>query len=63
MDATTEPALATVEEIAQPVLGMSVWAVYRLIRAGNFPPAVHLGTRVKVNRKMLDEFISTGGTK
>jgi excisionase family DNA binding protein len=63
MNVKTEPALATVEEVAGPVLGMSTWALYRLIRSGGFPPAVHLGTRVKVNRAMLDEFITNGGTK
>jgi excisionase family DNA binding protein len=57
-----EPSLCTVE-VASGILGVSRFALYRLIRANKLPAAVHMGSRVRVNREMLTEYISTGGAR
>jgi len=53
--------LISVDETAV-ITSRSRWALYRDIRAENFPPAVRFGRSIRVNRALLDEFMRTGGT-
>ena len=51
-----EPDLISVPETAKR-LGVSTETIYRQIRAGNFPPAVHIGRKVKVSVPKLNRYL------
>ena len=57
---TVTPATITIEEAAR-TLGVSKWSLYRLVQAGKFSPAVHFGSRVRVHREKLTDWLATGG--
>jgi predicted DNA-binding transcriptional regulator AlpA len=57
-----EPEFRTVKKTAEH-LGVSEWGLYRDIKKGNFPPAIRIGSRLRVSTKLLDEFVRCGGTQ
>lgn len=48
--------LLTVPEVA-PTVGVHPETLYRLIRADQFPPAVHIGSRVLISRPKLQRYL------
>jgi excisionase family DNA binding protein len=59
-DQTTQAAaLLDVEQVAQ-TLNCSPRHIYRLSDAGKMPRPVRLGSLVRWNREVLDEWISSG---
>jgi len=57
----TKPALVTADEAAA-ILGVSRWALYRIVRSDPSFPAVHLGRSVRVHADRLDAWLLAGGT-
>jgi excisionase family DNA binding protein len=49
------PDLVNVPEAARR-LGIHSESLYRLIRAGNFAPAIHIGRQVRVSVPLLERF-------
>jgi excisionase family DNA binding protein len=47
--------LVTVPEAARQ-LGVHPESLYRLIRSGEFPPAIHVGSRIRVSVPRLERF-------
>jgi excisionase family DNA binding protein len=57
----TQRQTLTVDEAAA-VLGVSTWAAYEAIKAGDFPvEVVHVGRRVLVPRRLLEAKLGIAG--
>jgi excisionase family DNA binding protein len=50
------PDLINVPEAARRC-GLNAETLYRLIRAGNFPPAVHFGRGIRISVPRLENFL------
>jgi excisionase family DNA binding protein len=48
---------------AADYIGISVWALYRMIHSGKFYPAIYIGNRYRVSTVKLDEYLQTGGAR
>lgn len=52
----TVPDLLTIPQAAQR-LDLNPETLYRLVRAGDFPPAVHLGRQIRVSVPLLEKYL------
>jgi excisionase family DNA binding protein len=55
-DAEVQPDLLSVPETA-PIVGVHEDTLYRLIRTGQFPPAIKIGSRWRVSRPRLNRYL------
>jgi excisionase family DNA binding protein len=48
-------------EQAAKLLQINTFSLYRMVRGGHGPPAIHIGRTLRFSRQVLDEWAVAGG--